>query len=362
MSLSLRAANNDDEAPVGRALKVAAALNGSDRSEFAKAGELVEIKFLMGQSLSLAASRLLMLMIVTAGGDAGRAMKHRLAKSEIRRGHHGNERINDLLEALHTTLFSHDDESWRGRKAKRRFSLLSESVEEIEDDFEGEGFIEFEFTEAAREIISRAQSYAVLDRDTIMQFKSSYTLRLYEIGSLRVGRRDPTWRVDIIGLRAAFGVHPDAYAQFAHLKRRVIDQAVKEINNPPPGTKPASFTVEYLEKKRGRRVAEVLFKFTRRAAEPEESNVVTLQQFRPANPSPPLPAPELKFPKTGFTYAADDELIAIAKEYGGGWDIDGIAAEYREWMGAKLETLKNDRLKRSFEGFCIAYAERRGGA
>src|SRR3546814_5540559 len=91
-----------DSAP-GRAMRVAAALQAKGGEEFAKPGSIVEIKFVKGQSLSLTASRLLALMILTAGGDAWQDRPHRMRKADIRRGHKGNERISDMLEELHRT-------------------------------------------------------------------------------------------------------------------------------------------------------------------------------------------------------------------------------------------------------------------
>src|SRR3546814_9903033 len=114
-------------------MRVAAALQAKGGEEFAKPGSIVEIKFVKGQSLSLTASRLLALMILTAGGDAWQDRPHRMRKADIRRGHKGNERISDMLEELHRTLFAVDDRSWRGKKATLRFSLISSSREEAED-------------------------------------------------------------------------------------------------------------------------------------------------------------------------------------------------------------------------------------
>src|SRR3546814_3829903 len=57
-----------------------------------------------------------------------------MRKADIRRGHKGNERISDMLEELHRTLFAVDDKSWRGKKATLRFSLISSSREEAEDE------------------------------------------------------------------------------------------------------------------------------------------------------------------------------------------------------------------------------------
>src|SRR6218665_549654 len=118
-----------EQAP-GRAMRVAAALKAKGGDEFAKPGSIIEVKFVKGESLSLTASRLLALMILAAGGDAWEDRPHRMRKADIRRGHKGNERISDMLEELHRTLFAVDDKSWRGKKATLRFSLISSSREE----------------------------------------------------------------------------------------------------------------------------------------------------------------------------------------------------------------------------------------
>ena len=80
-------------------MRVAAVLARKGGEDFAKPGKLVEVRFVKGQSLSLTASRLMALMILAAGGDAWRDTSHRMRKADIRRGHKGNERIVDMLEA-----------------------------------------------------------------------------------------------------------------------------------------------------------------------------------------------------------------------------------------------------------------------
>jgi hypothetical protein len=105
-----------EEVTPGRAMRVAAALKAKGGDEFAKPGSIIEIKFVKGESLSLTASRLLALMILTAGGDAWEDRPHRIRKADIRRGHKGNERITDMLQELHRTLFAVDDKSWRGKE------------------------------------------------------------------------------------------------------------------------------------------------------------------------------------------------------------------------------------------------------
>jgi hypothetical protein len=208
----------------GRAMRVAAALKAKGGDEFAKPGSIIEIKFVKGESLSLTASRLLALMILTAGGDAWEDRPHRIRKADIRRGHKGNERITDMLQELHRTLFAVDDKSWRGKKATLLFSLISRSREETEEEGGEAGWIEWEFTPDARKLIQASETYAVLNRQAVLGFRSNYALKLYELGALRLHRRQATWRGDMQALRAALGIPPEVYTDFAQLRRKVLEK------------------------------------------------------------------------------------------------------------------------------------------
>src|SRR3546814_20188151 len=86
------------------AMEGAAALTRKGVDGVGKLGKRIGGRFVKGESLSLTAWRLLALMIRTAGGEAWRDTRHRLRKSEIRRGHKSNDRIADMLEELHRTL------------------------------------------------------------------------------------------------------------------------------------------------------------------------------------------------------------------------------------------------------------------
>lgn len=356
-------------------MRVAHALAARDTDEFAKPGNLVEVRFVKGQSLSLTAARLLALMILTAGGDAWEPVAHRMRKADIRRGHKGNERISEMLEELHRTLFAVDDLSWRGRKATKRFSLIQSSREEVEDDGAEAGWIEWEFTPDARRLIRESETYAVLNRQAVLGFRSSYALRLYEMGALRLHRRQSLWRGDMTAIRAAFGIAPELYKDFAQLRRKVLDKAKAEIDNL------AHFTVEWREIRRGRAIVEIEFTFHPKSA---PTQLVAIDagerqlQAAPAIPSPALPAPSmgakavaikpgadkasgtaLRFPSGSLMYAAEP-FGEIARAHGGGWARDLIADAYREQMGGRLANLTGAKLVKSWTGFCQAFASRRG--
>lgn len=382
-------ADNEEEVSSARAMRVAAALARKGGEEFVKPGRLVEVRFVRGQSLSLTASRLLALMILTAGGDAWRDVSHRMRKSDIRRGHKGNERIVDMLEELHRTLFAEDDKSWRGKRATKRFSLIQASWEEVEDEGKETGWIEWQFTPDARRLIQESQTYAVMNRQAVLGFRSAYSLKLYEEGALRLHRRQPVWKVDMVGLRAALGIDPDKYADFAQLRRKVLQVAKAEIDQL------AHFTVEWDEVRRGRAVIELAFRFAPKDAPAQIETVDELARHTSGRKArredhvevvaiegPPV-APELigrlvadatsklavpdrvprekfaVFPSGSLRYGGD-EFHKLGVAHGGGWDVDGIAEAYRKEMGDRLGSLKGVKLERSWRGFCESYSSRRG--
>lgn len=387
--------NGDADEMPGRAMRVAHALQSRGGEEFAKPGTLVEVRFVKGQSLSLTAARLLALMILSAGGDAWEPVAHRMRKADIRRAHKSNERISEMLEELHRTLFATDDLSWRGRKATKRFSLIQSSREEVEEEGGETGWIEWEFTPDARRLIRESESYAVLNRQAVLSFRSAYALRLYELGALRLHRRQPTWRADLTAIRAALGIPPTVYPDFAQVRRAVIEKAQAEINSL------AHFTVDWRAIRRGRTVVEIEFTFhpkTAPAGSPADlvedrvtshaTTVGTASSHTRALPSPaeterredapsrkgtprkaatsanaavPRPAEvgAVRFPSGSLRFAPGP-FGDIAVEHGGGWERDLIATAYRSEMGPRLEKLTGVKLVRSWTGFCQAFAARRG--
>lgn len=371
-----------DAVTPGRAMRVAAALKAKNGEAFAKPGSIIEVKFVKGESLSLTASRLLALMILTAGGDAWEDRPHRIRKADIRRGHKGNERISDMLEELHRTLFAIDDRSWRGKKATLRFSLISRSREEADDEGGEAGWIEWEFTPDARRLIQASETYAVLNRQAVLGFRSSYALKLYELGALRLHRRQATWRGDMQALRAALGIPPEVYTDFAQLRRKVLEKARAEIDQL------AHFRVDWREIRQGRRVTELEFRFEPKEApevietadenirhsagrRPRREDTVELALAAPASMSsthqgevsPPITAKtkpaELEFPVGSLRFGAD-ELLRVGREFGGGWDVDLIAENYRSQMGARLDKVRGAKLMASWKGFCEGWVNRRG--
>jgi hypothetical protein len=205
------------------------------------------------------------------------------------------------------------------------------------------------------------------------------------MGALRLHRRQSTWRADMTAVRAAFGIAPELYKDFAQLRRKVLDKAKAEIDHL------AHFTVDWREIRRGRAIVEIEFQFHPKSAPEQLLTVAEIERHAagrsarregaveevveeaPALPAPPplvqpRAAPPSKaaggdgtggFPIGSLQYGSGP-FGEIARMHGGGWDRDLIAAAYREQMGARLDGLTGQKLVKSWTGFCQAFASRRG--
>lgn len=68
---------------------------------------------------------------------------------------------------------------------------------------------------------------------------------------------------------------------------------------------------------------------------------------------------EESFPIGTLQYGHPD-LLAIGREYGGGWDVDLMANGFRSHMGERLEKLRGVKMISSWKGFCEGWFNRRG--
>ena len=68
---------------------------------------------------------------------------------------------------------------------------------------------------------------------------------------------------------------------------------------------------------------------------------------------------EETFPNGSLRFGNDD-LLAIGRQYGGGWDVDLIANGFRTHMGERLEKLRGAKLVAAWKGFCEGWFNRRG--
>ena len=114
------------------------------------------------------------------------------------------------------------------------------------------GVVSYEYSETIRKLLSNPEIYGQVNLAIQSRFKSSYALALYENCS-RFRKVGKTRVFDIDLFKELMGVAIDAYPQFDKLNKRVITQAVSEINTS------SDIRIEPIYKKSGRKVIGIQF-------------------------------------------------------------------------------------------------------
>lgn len=234
------------------------------------AGEVVNMTFRKGSSLTLRAGKLFHLLIKESGVRVTENQQHRIALADINFLHSSRDELIDTIEELQSTLVSVELISRQQKRYTKSGALLSDVEREHAED----GELRFKFSDTIRRLIANSTHWAALSRRAILAFESRYSLRLYEVLSLRFGLdRKCTETVDLEEFRAMMGVPAGKLDRWQDVKRYVIEPAIAEINHL------CGFTVSYLPIKRGRRVIGITLSWAEKS--PEDRKEAAKELDRP---------------------------------------------------------------------------------
>lgn len=222
----------------------------SDPDAIIAAGELVELRFVSGNTLSLRAAKLFCLLIQEAGIAVADQVQHRIPYSVLNETFHkSRDELAEAVAELHCTVVSVQLVSRQGRAYTKSGPILSDV--EREPDSLDDAEIRFEFSPTLRRVIADSTHWAAVSRRAVLSFESRYSLRLYLWLALRANLRKTAEDVSLDDLRALLGVPHHALPRWQDVKRRALDPALEEINHL------AGFHADYMPLKQGRRVAGV---------------------------------------------------------------------------------------------------------
>jgi hypothetical protein len=225
-------------------------MNRADADAIVAAGELVDLRFVSGNALSLRAAKLFCLLIQEAGVAVADQVQHRIPYSVLNDTFHKSR--DELVEAvmeLHSTVVSVQLVSRQGRAYTKSGPILSDV--EREPDSLDDAEIRFEFSPAMRRVIADSTHWAAVSRRAVLSFESRYSLRLYLFLSLRANLRKVSEDISLEDMRAMLGVPAGALTRWFDMRRFVLDRAIAEINHL------AGFHAAYEPIKRGRRMVGV---------------------------------------------------------------------------------------------------------
>jgi hypothetical protein len=221
----------------------------ADADAIVAAGEVVELRFVSGNSLSLRAAKLFCLLIQEAGIAVADPVQHRIPYSVLNETFHkSRDELAEAVMELHRTVVSVKLVT-RGRPQINSGPILSDV--EREPDSLDDAEIRFEFSPALRRIIANSTHWATVSRRAVLSFESRYSLALYMFLALRANLRKTAEDVSLDDLRVLLGVPDKTMLRWQDLRRFVLDTALAEINHL------AGFHAAYMPLKQGRRVVGV---------------------------------------------------------------------------------------------------------
>jgi hypothetical protein len=161
----------------------------------------------------------------------------------------GTGRLHESLERLgkvNIEIDYVDDENAAHRVGAH---FLSFDVSRAEN-----GILHYAFDPILLEFLKEPKVYALLSLPKARSFRSPYALKLYETMLMYYKRFSPVWEVTVDELREFFSV-TDTHARFDNFRRKVIDAAVREVND----LAEFEVTVEYLKGGVGGKVVQLRF-------------------------------------------------------------------------------------------------------
>jgi len=225
-------------------------MHRADADAIVAAGELVDLRFVSGNTLSLRAAKLFCLLIQEAGVAVADQVQHRVPYSVLNETFHkSRDELADAVMELHSTVISIQLVSRQGRPYTKSGPILSDV--EREPDSLDDAEIRFEFSPAMRRVIADSTHWASVSRRAVLSFESRYSLRLYLFLSLRANLRKVSEELSLDDLRALLGLSGDTMSRWQDMRRFVLDRAVAEINHL------AGFHAAYEPVKRGRQIVGV---------------------------------------------------------------------------------------------------------
>ena len=184
------------------------------------------------------------------------------------------------------------------------------------------GMIELQFTDDVIPLITRlSEQYTEYDLKQVSELQSEYAIRLYEL-MMQWQSVGKTNEIAIDDLRKKLGVKPEQYNAMNNFKARVLDHAVKQINEH------TDITVKYEQHKTGKTITAVSFAFKKKKI---------LEHIDPAkNKNRDTATPDLFHNMTDSQISTFSAKLASLPELGSNAPIGKSTAEFAAIIASDL--------------------------
>jgi len=178
-------------------------------------------------NISLVQRKLFNAFILNAYHDLPKMSEFRISVQSLSKligyDSHDQQKLKNSILSLITTaiewsiLDSENQSKWRAS------SIISSATIE-------KGICTYEFSTVMREFLYRPDMYGKIDLNIMSKFKSGYGLALYE-NCIRFEKISNTPWLSLAVFRKLMGVADGKYLMFCDFKKRVLDIALKEVND-----------------------------------------------------------------------------------------------------------------------------------
>lgn len=187
----------------------------------------------MQNAPSLAALKLMHLMISTAGGRMADEVEHQIRLADIRKidgmDNHTRASLTPLFIELSVAVLVNDDPQ---AMVVTIGGLLDEARINYRNEGSGDLLITWWFGRSFRRMAAESNHWAILDRQTVFHLGSRYSMLLYQhIASFQNYRHKHDTTFTVQQLRAVLGIPAGKLDRFSNLNQRVLQPAIAEINH-----------------------------------------------------------------------------------------------------------------------------------
>ena len=222
-----------------------------------------------------------------------------------------------------------------GNRLKGIANLLGGAI--TNKDARTTGFLRFEIPALLCEVIRHPCRFSRLRLHFMIGLSGKYAVTLYMLLESVANRQTPVLDVELGQLRQWLKVPEGKLSEWYDVKRRILDPALKQINDNPDA---AGFLVVMDEIKEGRAVDRVRFTLAKTAGRLADEKALKPRAFE-----------QLKAADNSGVLQLPTSAYEQAKKVAPSLDVYAIEIEWRNWLSNKPQP-KNPA--GSFIGFCRA--------
>ena len=303
----------------------------------------------MRNAPSLAALKLMHLMIGKAGGRMAEPVRHELRLSDIRKidgmKNHDRASLTPLFGELAAAVLTHDDPE---KMVVTIGGLLDYAKLDYRHEVSGDLLVAWWFGGAFREMAEKSCHWAILDRQTVFALSSKYSVLLFQhVASLVNLDHVASKTFTVAELRAVLGVPDGKLAAWNDMNKRALSSAIAEINQT------SRLTLTSTPNKIGRTVASVTIGWAEKPPVGKQEAKRELDRpkvGRAARRDGTAEAPVLAFPAFGSVkFTAPWEQIARANC---NWDHGKVAVAFRAFCTERRVRLDAANIEKVFVDCC----------